>query len=138
MKPAAADTADRDQLSRRMRMVIVDRQTALVPIDPADPRLGALELNSPGVVAGLVALFEQVWQAATPFGEGTPIDQHGLTPQEGELLRLLSAGHTDESAARKLAVSLRSVQRMMTGLTERLEAASRFQAGVNASRRGWV
>lgn len=121
-----------------MRMVLVDQETALVPIDPDNPRRGALELHSPGVVAGLVALFEQVWNIATPFGEQRAPDQNGLTPQERELLRLLAAGRTDEGAARKLAISVRSVQRMMTCLTERLGAVSRFQAGVNANRRGWV
>lgn len=121
-----------------MRMVVVDRETALVPIEPDNPRQGALELRSTGVIAGLVALFEQVWHAATPFGEQQASGEHGLTHQERELLRLLSAGHTDESAARKLAISLRSVQRMMTSLTERLGAASRFQAGVHAANRGWV
>jgi DNA-binding CsgD family transcriptional regulator len=121
-----------------MRMVIVDRATALVPIDPRNPQQGALELRSPGVVAGLVALFEQVWRIATPFGEHATPDEQGLTTQERELLRLLAAGHTDESASRKLAISSRSVQRMMTTLTERLGAASRFQAGVHASRRSWV
>ena len=45
---------------------------------------------------------------------------------------------TTYPAARRLAVSTRSVQRMMTVLTERLRAVSRFQAGVEATRRGWV
>ncbi len=121
-----------------MRMVIVDREIALVPLNPADPRQGALELHSAGVIAALVALFEQVWSTGTPFGGEMPVDENGLTPQERELLQLLADGHTDESAARKLALSARSVQRMMTSLTVRLGAASRFQAGVNANRRNWV
>ncbi|WDZ85551.1 helix-turn-helix domain-containing protein [Micromonospora cathayae] len=121
-----------------MRMIIVDREIALVPIEPGHPQRGALELQSPGVIAGLVALFEQVWSTATPFGEPARPDEQGLTRQERELMRLLAAGHTDESAARKLAISLRSVQRMMTSLTERLGAVSRFQAGVHANRREWV
>lgn len=121
-----------------MRMVIVDRELALVPADPTDPARGALELCSPGVVAGLVALFDQVWHTAQPLDEEAFPDERGLTAQERELLRLLAAGNTDESAARKLSISLRSVQRMMTSLTERLDAASRFQAGVQATRRGWV
>lgn len=121
-----------------MRMVIIDRATALVPLDPASASDGALELHSPGTITGLVALFEQVWQAATPFGDQCRRDMHGLNPQECELIRLLAAGHTDESAARKLAISVRSVQRMMTSLTERLGATSRFQAGVHANQRGWI
>jgi len=44
-------------------------------------------------------------------------------------IRLLARGHTDESAGRQLAISTRSGQRLMTPLTERLSAASRFQAG---------
>lgn len=121
-----------------MRMVIVDREIALVPIDPNHPRAGALELHSPGVVAALVALFEQTWETGTPFGDLPVRDSEGLTPQERQLLGLLAAGHTDESAARRLAISVRSVQRMMTMLTDRLQATSRFQAGVEAARRSWV
>ncbi|GAA3341814.1 helix-turn-helix domain-containing protein [Amorphoplanes nipponensis] len=121
-----------------MRMVIVDHATALVPLDPEHSRRGALELRSPGVLAGLVALFEQVWCTATPFDAPAVRDAHGLQPQERELMRLLADGHTDEAAARRLAISLRSVQRKMTSLTKRLDATSRFQAGVHAAHRGWV
>ncbi|MFI5836120.1 LuxR C-terminal-related transcriptional regulator [Micromonospora sp. NPDC051300] len=121
-----------------MRMVIVDRRTALVPIDPEDPRRGALELSGIGVIAALVALFEQVWRSGVPFGTAPSRDEQGLTPQERDLLGLLADGHTDESAARKLSVSVRSVQRTMSSLSERLGAASRFQAGLQAGRQGWV
>jgi DNA-binding CsgD family transcriptional regulator len=121
-----------------MQMVIVDREFALLPLDPADTRLGAVEVRSQGVLAALSAMFEQVWAAATPFGTAAVQDNHGLDPQERELLRLLGDGHTDESAARKLALSVRTVQRMMADLTARLGAESRFQAGANAVRQGWL
>lgn len=121
-----------------MRMVIVDRSIALVPIQPDRSDAGALEVHSPGIVAGLVNLFEQLWATATPLGEQPARNEQGLSPQEAELIRLLSLGHTDESAARHLGLSVRSVQRIMTGLTDQLGAASRFQAGVEAHRRGWI
>ncbi|WP_229068670.1 helix-turn-helix transcriptional regulator [Actinoplanes sp. DH11] len=121
-----------------MRLVIVDQRTALVPIDPADPRAGALEISTPGVVAGLIALFEQVWASGRPFGEPDAPGQDGLTSYERSLLELLAEGHTDESAGRKLAISTRSVQRTMMALTQRLGVSSRFQAGVEATRKGWV
>lgn len=121
-----------------MQMIIVDRELSLLPIDPSDPRLGALEVRSPGVLAALCAMFEQVWASATPFGRMAPADARGLDPQERELLRLLGDGHTDESAARKLGLSVRTIQRMMADLTNRLSAASRFQAGANAVRQGWL
>ncbi|MFD0783980.1 LuxR C-terminal-related transcriptional regulator [Micromonospora azadirachtae] len=121
-----------------MRLVIVDREIALVPIDPDNSAAGAMELRGPGIVLGLCALFERVWESGTPFGDMPTRDDNNLLPQERELLRLLAEGHTDESAARRLAVSVRSVQRLMTAITERLDASSRFQAGVTAARRGWV
>ncbi len=121
-----------------MRLVIVDRQTALVPIDPVQPIEGALELCAPGIVLGLYELFERVWASGTPLARPPVRDEEGLTPQERDLLRLLAEGHTDESAARTLSVSVRSVQRMMNGLTDRLNAVSRFQAGIEAGKRGWI
>ncbi|MGW0811397.1 LuxR C-terminal-related transcriptional regulator [Nonomuraea sp. NPDC002799] len=121
-----------------MRLVIIDRQTALVPIDPVQPIDGALELSTPGIVLGLHELFERVWASGTPLTQSPARNEQGLTPQEHSLLRLLAEGHTDESAARTLSVSARSVQRMMNSLTDRLNAVSRFQAGIEAGKRGWI
>ncbi|WP_336216866.1 helix-turn-helix transcriptional regulator [Nonomuraea sp. LPB2021202275-12-8] len=121
-----------------MRLVIVDRRIALVPIDPIQPIGGALELCTPGIVLGLYELFERVWTSGTPLSRSPARNEQGLTPQERSLLRLLAEGHTDESAARILSVSVRSVQRMMNALTDRLNAVSRFQAGIETSRRGWI
>ncbi|WP_424860240.1 response regulator transcription factor [Streptomyces sp. MMS24-I29] len=84
------------------------------------------------------ALFEQLWNVATPFGESAQEDDYGLTPMERQLLEIIAAGGTDEVAARGLTVSLRTVRRMMASLMERLEATSRFQAGVQATKRGWI
>ncbi|WP_020526066.1 helix-turn-helix transcriptional regulator [Catelliglobosispora koreensis] len=121
-----------------MHMVIVDREVALVPINPADTSQGALEIHSPGMVAALHLLFEQVWESATPFGEAPKAGADGLEPIERELMRLLAAGHTDETVGRKLGLSVRTVRRLMAELTQQLGANSRFQAGVEAARRGWL
>jgi len=45
---------------------------------------------------------------------------------------------TDETAARRLGVSLRTVRRQMAALMERLCATSRFEAGLKAAQRGWL
>jgi DNA-binding CsgD family transcriptional regulator len=121
-----------------MRLVIVDRRIALVPIDPDDSVAGALEIHSVGVVAGLVALFEHVWANGAPIGVATPRAAGGVTPLQRAVVRMLAEGHTDSAVARRLAISARSVQRVVTTVTEQLDAQSRFQAGVEASRRGWV
>jgi DNA-binding CsgD family transcriptional regulator/sugar-specific transcriptional regulator TrmB len=121
-----------------LQMIIIDRKLALLPLDPNDPRHGAVEVSSPGVLTALCALFDYVWSTATPFGRSAAIDDHGLDPSERELVRLLGDGHTDEAAARKLGLSVRTIQRMMADLTTRLGAESRFQAGANAVRQGWL
>ncbi|MEV4808419.1 LuxR C-terminal-related transcriptional regulator [Micromonospora avicenniae] len=118
--------------------VVYDREVALLPLDPANTRLGAVEIRSPGVVAAVLALFEQLWAGAVPFGESAPVDANGLDPQTRQLLELLAVGHTDDMASRKLGVSLRTVRRMAADLMDRLDARSRFQAGLEAGRRGWI
>ncbi|HNM96522.1 MAG TPA: helix-turn-helix transcriptional regulator [Marmoricola sp.] len=122
-----------------IQMVLVDREVALVPIDPEQPTLGALEIRTPGIVAALCALFDQVWSGAErldDFQRRGADDRPSM--QELELLRLLGAGHTDESAARRLDLSVRTVRRMMADLTNRLDAHSRFEAGAKAAQRGWL
>jgi DNA-binding CsgD family transcriptional regulator/sugar-specific transcriptional regulator TrmB len=121
-----------------MMMVVFDRRTALLPLDPDESHRGALDISSPGIVAAVCALFEQVWSTATPVGQAMISDDTGLNASQQELLELLGAGHTDESAARKLGVSLTTVRRMMAILMDRLNARSRFQAGVRATERGWL
>jgi DNA-binding CsgD family transcriptional regulator/DNA-binding MarR family transcriptional regulator len=119
-------------------LVIVDRKIALVPVDPANGRAGALELRSPGAVAAMCALFEQVWAHATPFGVVRRNDATGLTAQEQHLLRMLADGATDEMVGRALGVSMRTVARMTSDLMKRLDARSRFEAGVQAARQNWI
>ncbi|MEV0262447.1 LuxR C-terminal-related transcriptional regulator [Streptomyces sp. NPDC050617] len=119
-------------------MVLVDSSTALLPIDPADTGKGALCLTRPGVVASLVALFECVWDVATPLGADREAGRAGLSEPERELLLLIARGHTDESAAAQLFISPRTTRRMMASLMERLGARSRFEAGVKAAQHGWL
>ncbi|TJZ54164.1 helix-turn-helix transcriptional regulator [Streptomyces piniterrae] len=123
-----------------IRMVLFDDATALLPVDPDNTRKGAVQLSGPGVITALVALFDAVWQRAAPFGtdRDRELNDAGLTGQEVELLRLLSQGLTDEIAARRLGIGLRTVRRMMSDLMGRLGARSRFEAGVRAAQRGWL
>ncbi|SEM36094.1 regulatory protein, luxR family [Streptacidiphilus jiangxiensis] len=121
------------------RTVIIDRAHALVPIDPADTRKGALHVTEPGLVHALLELFEQAWSTAVPLGAVRPDDPRtGLTGHERELLRLLGSGLTDEGAGQRLGVTDRTVRRQMASIMERLGATSRFEAGIKAAQRGWL
>ncbi|WP_405016477.1 LuxR C-terminal-related transcriptional regulator [Kitasatospora sp. NBC_00070] len=121
------------------RLVIVDRSQALVPIDPANTRKGALHVTEPGIVGALVELFEQAWATAVPLGAARSGDPAtGLTGTERELLRLLGTGLTDEAAGLRLGISARTVGRHMAAVMERLGATSRFEAGIKAAHHGWL
>nr|WP_042372525.1 helix-turn-helix transcriptional regulator [Streptacidiphilus neutrinimicus] len=121
------------------RMLIFDREVAVVPVDPTNTKAGALCTREPGIVASLVAVYEQAWATAVPLGAATTRDTgSGLTAAERELLTLLATGMTDEAAAKRLGIGLRTVRRQMAALMERLGASSRFEAGLKAAQRGWL
>jgi DNA-binding CsgD family transcriptional regulator len=121
-----------------IRMLVVDRTWAVLPLDPEDTSAGACLIRSPGAIAAVRGLFEHVWQSGSPWG--TRPDPTGvvLTDQERALLHLLLQGDTDEQAGRKLGVSTRTVGRITADLMTRLKARSRFQAGAYAAGRGWL
>lgn len=123
-----------------MSALVVDRVAAVFPLAPTASRnrVGAVVLRLPSVVVTTAELFEQVWSEATPLDETGNHDTDIPDEREQVLLRLMLAGCTDEAAANKLEVSVRTVRRMVADLTERLGARGRFQAGALAAERGWV
>jgi DNA-binding CsgD family transcriptional regulator/sugar-specific transcriptional regulator TrmB len=121
------------------RLCISDRRIAVVPLKPGVRGYGVAVISAPGVIASLLELFEAVWHHAAPLDVGNPIDTAtGLSDTERSLLTLLAGGATDETAAKKLGVSLRTVRRIMADLMQRLEASSRFEAGIKAAKKGWL
>jgi DNA-binding NarL/FixJ family response regulator len=61
-----------------------------------------------------------------------------MPPQERAVLRMLAQGYTDEAIAKRLGVSPRTARRIAANLMERLDARSRFEAGVHAVQDGWL
>ncbi|MBW5482324.1 LuxR C-terminal-related transcriptional regulator [Streptomyces bambusae] len=121
-----------------LRMIIADRAAAIVPVDSGNSAAGAVVLTGDGTLTALCALFESVWENAKPFGEKPQRSGDSLTDTELTALKLLADGHTDESIAKRLGVSHRTARRIATTLMERLGARSRFEAGVQAVRQGWL
>ncbi|MHC0429896.1 helix-turn-helix transcriptional regulator [Streptomyces sp. O3] len=123
-----------------MNMVIADHQFALLPVDPEDSGAGAVLAKGPALVRSYLALYEQCWHAAVPFGDQLPAEHggDGLSEQQRAALRMLASGMKDEKIARSLGVSLRTVSRMLSELMQELGASSRFEAGVRATRLGWL
>ncbi|AOT59532.1 MULTISPECIES: helix-turn-helix transcriptional regulator [Streptomyces] len=120
------------------RMLIADRELALLPVDSEDTSAGAVILTGRGTLTALCALFDSIWEMAAPLGTVRRRDVNGLSGQEATALRLLAEGHTDEAIAKRLGVSHRTARRIATQLMERLGARSRFEAGVRAVQNGWL
>lgn len=120
-----------------VRLLVFDRATAVLAHDPADLRAGALVVTHPGMLAGLVHLFELAWDSADR-AFARPTVTEGLSAVEREMLRLFSRGAKDEAVARRLDVSVRTVRRTVAQLGERLSVTSRFELGVRAVELGWI
>lgn len=96
----------------------------------------ALVLRQELMVRALQLLFETLWDKAMPV---PGLDgQSDATSDRALLLDQLAAGAKDEQIARALGLSLRTVRRRVAEVLDELGAGSRFQAGVEAVRRGWV
>lgn len=89
-------------------------------------------VRTPIVVGVLGSLFEELW------GRAVPMPWEGRGDGVVQVLRLAAQGMCDESIARHLGVSVRTVRARFADAMARLGAQSRFHAGVEAARRGWL
>jgi DNA-binding CsgD family transcriptional regulator len=120
-----------------MKLLIADDDRALLPLDPAEAAAGiSLVVHRSGLLDALLSVFETLWRLAVPVTADGRAEQ--LDPRSREILTLMAAGATDEAIARRVGLSRRSVVRQTSMLLERLGATTRFQAGVQAARRGWL
>ncbi len=119
-------------------IIIVDDHTCVVEWTGNADERGAQGLlgTSKGAVTAGRALFERFWQLATPVN--APDELQDLEQRDTMVLRLMAAGVADASIARQTGISQRTVERRVRYVMERLGAQTRFQAGVQAVRRGWI
>ncbi|MGW4898243.1 helix-turn-helix domain-containing protein [Kitasatospora sp. NPDC004240] len=116
-----------------LKMLITDRGSGLVPFVLAGERQSVVLDRSP-LLDGLIALFEALWERATPLWSTRTAG--GLDASDEQMLGFAAAGCTDESIARRTGLSKRTVERRMRHLMDVLGARTRFQAGLQAGRRG--
>lgn len=89
-------------------------------------------IREPMIVAAFTALFERSFERALPVA-GEQAEGDAATG-DLQLLRLLGRGLKDESIARYVGLSLRTVRRRVAHLMEVHAAETRFQLGVAAAR----
>lgn len=86
-------------------------------------------VHAPAAVGALRALFDELWFRAAPISPPSTVVQ---------VLRLAAQGLSDDAIARHIGVSVRTVRARFAEALADLGAQSRFQAGVEAARRGWL
>lgn len=120
-----------------LRMLVSDRELAMIPLPPRESAEGtaALLVHPSGLLDGLVSLFEHVWATSTPLGATT---HEGLTDLDGQVMSLLLAGLTDQAIGSQLGLSMRTVQRRVSHLMDMAGVTTRVQLGWEANRRDWV
>ncbi|MGY0459779.1 helix-turn-helix transcriptional regulator [Kitasatospora sp. cg17-2] len=131
-----------------LKMLITDRSSGLLPLGSGDPREGgsheggprdggpreSVALEPSPLLDGLLALFESLWAQGTPLWSSPR--EAGLDTVGRRMLGYAIAGCTDAAIARRTGLSKRTVERRMRALMDALGARTRFQAGLQASRRG--
>ncbi|GAB3962969.1 response regulator transcription factor [Plantactinospora veratri] len=88
------------------------------------------------LIEGVHALFEAAWDAADEVDGWLRADAPRLDPTGRKVLRALASGLTDEAAARRLGMPLRTYRRRVAELLRELGSESRFQAGLRAGTLG--
>ncbi|MFC1433920.1 helix-turn-helix domain-containing protein [Streptacidiphilus sp. N1-3] len=114
------------------KLALVDRRWALLPLATGAELSGALLVRPSPLLDALAQTFEAQWARSIPV----PAPDRQPDADRFELLTLLAAGMTDDGIARHLGISARTVQRRVSALMVGLGASNRFQAGVQAARRG--
>jgi DNA-binding CsgD family transcriptional regulator len=112
------------------RMIICDQKVAFIPV--AAPRgLTALQVRDPGLVRFLTQFFDNAWDRATPIADsGVPHRPPTITSEiQRAILQAIVSGETDDSIARRLGMSRRSVAEHVRKVSVQLESNSRAQLG---------
>ncbi|MFJ4846292.1 helix-turn-helix domain-containing protein [Streptomyces sp. NPDC088733] len=123
-----------------LKLVLSDGRAAIIPFSLAPGGQSAAYLIHPSpMLVALQWLFEAQWERAIPLGEGPVSAEPGQPDAETRaLVGLLASGLTDAAIARTQGWSARTTQRRIHRLMTELGAATRFQTGLAAARRGWL
>ncbi|MEZ0069272.1 DNA-binding CsgD family transcriptional regulator [Streptacidiphilus sp. MAP12-20] len=117
------------------RIIVFDRELAFIPA--SNNSWGAVAIRQEWLVAYLCEIFEQTWTRARPFAAAaTEGLEHVAQDIDHTIIELLAAGLKDETIARRLGMSLRTARRHIADIMQQLDAESRFQAGVAATKAG--
>jgi DNA-binding CsgD family transcriptional regulator len=119
------------------RLIVFDRDLAVLPVDPTNMALGAIFIRVQSVIDLINLMYDHMWTLATPlFGE--PEVAAAPVGRAARILELLALGNTDERISRTLGVGVRTVRREIADLKTALGVSSRAEVSAAAVRKGWL
>jgi predicted DNA-binding transcriptional regulator len=125
------------------KLAIFDRKVGFVPGTLDQPGIDtAIVVYESSLLDVLLYVFENLWMNAISIAPEPPhlprSSSDGPSPEHQRLLALLTSGMKDEAIAHHLGWSYRTTRRRIAELLRVLGAETRFQAGIAATRRGWI
>ncbi|KIF76481.1 LuxR family transcriptional regulator [Streptomyces sp. 150FB] len=112
------------------RVLIFDREVAFLPVDDTGPPVVALRVQHPALVRFLVNHFDSAWTRSVPVRpEATRHTRVITSDLQRTILLAVVNGETDDSIARRIGMSRRSVAEHMRKVSEQLGSTSRAQLG---------
>lgn len=121
-----------------MQMSIYDAKTAILPFRAKHGKHALVIHREPSVVQLLQSFFNLSWTAASPLGLTFDQDGAPISDEDRALLEMLSLGRIDKDICAHLNLSARTVASRISAIMSRLNAKTRFAAGVAAAKRNWV
>lgn len=112
--------------------ILIDRRVVILAGEETPNGREYTVTSSQTLVDGVHSLFLAIWDDAADLDTYLRDDVPHLDADGRAILEALGSGLTDASAARRLGVSIRTYRRRVAELMTRLEADSRFQAGLRA------
>jgi hypothetical protein len=119
------------------RLAVMGGSAIILDEEQSAPNGRRLVIRQQSMIKALTVTFESLWEKAMTV-PGLDGQRHDGEGDRRLLLDQLAGGAKDEQIARALGLSVRTVRRRVAGLLDDLRAQSRFQAGVEAIRRGWI
>jgi DNA-binding CsgD family transcriptional regulator/sugar-specific transcriptional regulator TrmB len=128
-----------------VKMMVADAEVAIVPLVLDEPEFHDCAIvRGSTLISALTTCFEALWSRSVEVSSGgraaadAAVTDETPSTLERRIVRMLAAGVKDEAIARQLDVSSRTVNRYMDRIMTKLGAGTRFQAGLQASRHGWL
>ncbi|WP_170304838.1 LuxR C-terminal-related transcriptional regulator [Kitasatospora viridis] len=110
------------------RLIIIDRETAFIPVDD-EREVTALQIHHPGIVRYLGKIFDHIWERAIDVGTASARHAPQISDTQRAILHHLVSGQTDEWIARRVGLSRRSIAEHVRRISEQLGSSSRAQLG---------